>query len=155
MALKPHRYVLEYQNGFFMNSTASRGGVVVSATGTPGSGAAMDNANQYCEYATLPSGRYPLGVLLNDFVNKDLTDNPLNAYLDEKQIGDKAAICKKGEVVTNLLSGATSAIIPGQPAYLGANGTIASSGNPVQCPVVGRWMSRPDQDGYAKIDIDL
>ncbi len=156
MALKPHIDPLKYQVGFFVNTVAERGGILVATTGQgviPGSGAAMDNFYQMAEYGAAATGRFPLGMLLDDFVNKDLTEIPLNRFKSERQIGDKASIMQKGEAVTNQLWSAGS-VTPGQTAYLSGTGTIS----PVQvglAPVVGKFLSRPDADGYAKVFIDL
>lgn len=159
--LKPDQDILAYEVGFFMNTTAEGGVVVVSYTGTVGSGAAMDNANQSVEVASNPSGRYPIGVLLNTFVNKDLTQQTLNPYKfpSERQVGDKAAILKKGMCVTNAILGSTTAsVVPGQPAYLHGTGFISSQLNPqvgYSAAQVGKFLSKVDQDGYVKVFIDL
>lgn len=153
MALKPHIDALKYQVGFFVNAEATPGGVLVSATSTPASGTALDNAAAIAEYAANPSGRYPIGVLLDTFVNKDLTEQSLNRFKSERQVGDKASILQKGEVVTDRVVGAASVWV-GQPAYLGATGYITPT-QATFAPQIGRFLSRPDQDGYTKIFVDV
>ncbi len=156
--LKPDRNILEYRNEFFMNSTGEEGFVLVSYTGAgvAGSGAAMDNANMVVEVANAPSGRLPIGVLLNNVVNKDLTHQTLNPYKSEVQLGNKVAVGAKGVVVTNAIQGGTTtSIYPGQPAYLAGTGTLSSVPNPVQAPLVGRFLSRVDEQGFARVMIDL
>lgn len=160
MALKPDRsFESFYEVGFFVNSVAEAGGIVCgpSGLGTPGSGAAMDNANQVAEYATSASGRYALGVLCNTFVNKDLTQRTLNPYKSERQIGDKATIINKGWVTTNMLvDGFSANVVPGQPVYLGASGKLTTNSVwPQYGMQVGRIMSKADQEGYVKVRIDL
>ena len=82
MALKSDRYELQTDISFFYNDgTATRGCVVVHDS-TAGSGAAMDQGVNLVKKAT--SGN-PVGVLLNDVVNKDLTRTHLNQYKDEVQ----------------------------------------------------------------------
>ena len=76
MALKKDRYELDTDISFFMNETAERG-VVVSVS-TAGSGAAMDSSVAVATVAAEASGAYPLGVLLNDVVNLDLTRQHIN-----------------------------------------------------------------------------
>lgn len=163
MSLKPARDILAYEISFFSNAAMTRGGVVCSYSGVnQASGQALDHSLAIAEYAANPSGRYPLGILGNDVVNQDLTAFPLNRFKDEKQLGDKVTIYRKGWVLTNNLSATVSAanVMPGQPAYLGATGTIsnsASAGLPVGTTTlqIGRFLSRPDQDGYAKVQVDL
>ena len=74
MALKSDRNELQTDISFFMNETATRGGVVSLSTG--GSGAAMDQGAALVNYAPQgpgASGKVPMGILLNDMVNLDLT----------------------------------------------------------------------------------
>ena len=49
---------------FFMNEVKNRGHVVVYSTG--GSGAAMDQSAALVTVAANPSGKVPVGMLLND-----------------------------------------------------------------------------------------
>ena len=80
MALKTDRSTLQTDISFFMNEAATRGGVVALSTG--GSGAAMDQGSALVTYAGLPSGKVPVGLLLNDMVNIDLTRQHLNQHKD-------------------------------------------------------------------------
>ena len=70
MALKSDRSVLDTDISFFMNEAATRGGIASVSTG--GSGAAMDQGEALVTYAALPSGKVPVGLLLNDMVNIEL-----------------------------------------------------------------------------------
>ena len=54
MALKSDRSTLQTDISFFMNETATRGGVV--ALSTAGSGASMDNGSALVTYAASASG---------------------------------------------------------------------------------------------------
>ena len=156
MALKTDRSTLQTDISFFMNEAATRGGVTVISTG--GSGASMDNGNAVVTFAASPSGKVPVGLLLNDMVNIDLTRQHLNQHKDEVQKGGKVTLLQKGFVVTNSLEGTDPNA--GDPAYLGHSGNIATSalaGNPTNPDrlVVGRFLSDVDEDGYAKVYIDL
>jgi hypothetical protein len=136
-----------------------RGGCLSAVVQTPGSGAAMDTSAQAASYATDASGAQPLGALLNDFVNIDLNRQMLNPFIDEQQIGTKALIAKKGWIVTNHLEvNAATGSMP-TPAYLGPSGTWTNInrniGTSTAYPVVGRFLSRKDSDGYAKVSFDL
>lgn len=152
MALKPNYNVTSYEVGFFLNETAERGLMLCSATGTPGSGAAMDSFNQLATVAVNPSGRYPLGMLWEDFVNQDLTEQPLNRFKYVAQMGNKATIITQGTMLTDRVVGA-STVIPGQPAYLAGTGLISAT-QANGAPQIGRFLSRPDADGYAKISVN-
>ncbi len=99
----------------------------------------------------------PVGVLLNDVVNKDLTRTHLNWYKDEVQQGGKVTVMTRGWVVTDLVDGTPA---PGDLAYASDSvagnfsGTAAdatASGN----LAVGRFMSRKDADGYCKVYVNL
>jgi len=155
MALKPQRSsTINYNVQFFANAVADRGGIVCATTGTPGSGAARDSANMTVEYAANPSGRYPIGLLLNDIVNKDLSQTWRNDFRYETQVGDKVPIATKGTFTTNALTGGTASVIPGQPAFLGPTGTITAT-QPTGARQVGTFQSRVDEDGYFSVQIDL
>ena len=155
MALKADRLELQTDISFFYNDDATtRGGVVVHAS-TAGSGAAMDQGVNLVEEKAVVGSDTVVGILLNDVVNKDLTRTHLNFHKDEVQKGGKVTILRKGYVVTNKITGTPSA---GDPAYAcHANaGNIrkdspGSSGN----LLVGRFLSSEDEDGYAKVEINV
>lgn len=154
MALKGDRNEVQTDITYFMNEVAERGGVVCLSTG--GSGAAMDQGQALVTYAATASGKVPMGILLNDVVNIDLTRQKLNPYKNEVQKGSKVTILRKGWVVTNRIQG--SAPTAGQSAFPAHSGNLAGSNlvsSPNNLPVVGTWMSNVDQDGYAKVEINL
>lgn len=156
MALKSDRNELQTDISFFMNEAATRGGVVSMSTG--GSGAAMDQGAALVTY-TAASGKAPLGILLNDMVNLDLTRQHINQHKDEIQKGGKVTILRKGYVVTNSLSCATGPAA-GEPAFITFSGNIANSGTisddsgTANTPI-GIFLSSKDEDDYAKIEVDL
>ena len=157
MALKSDRNELQTDISFFMNEEATRGGVVSISTG--GSGAAMDQGEALVTYAAVPSGKVPVGLLLNDMVNIDLTRQHLNQHKDEVQKGGKVTLLRKGYVVTDNIQGSPSA---GDPAYVAHSGNLAASDlsndetdADGSTRLVGRFLSSKDQDGYAKVYIDL
>lgn len=152
MALKPDRIELLTDVSFFMNTVAERGGVVSVVTATSGVGVSMDNANAVVAYGVSASGAKPVGVLLNDVVNLDLTRQHINWHRDEMQVGGKVTLLRQGQVTTNMIvSGATPSA--GADAYVGANGLIGtSSTNAVK---VGQFLSAKDTDGYAKVSVNL
>jgi hypothetical protein len=148
MALKPDRIELLTDISFFMNTTAERGGVACVVTG--GSGVSMDDANAVVSYASAVSGSKPVGVLLNDVVNIDLTRQHINWHKDEVQLGGKVTLLRQGQVSTNKVTGSPSA---GVDAYVGASGLIGTtSTNSVK---IGQFLSAVDADGYAKVSVNL
>jgi hypothetical protein len=150
MALKPDRIENQTDISFFMNTTAERGGVASVVTG--GVGASMDDADAVVAYAAVASGAKPVGVLLNDVVNLDLTRQHINWYKDEVQVGGKVTLLRHGQVTTNML---VAGITPsaGVDAYVGVSGLIGtSSTNAVK---IGQFLSGKDADGYAKVSVNL
>lgn len=181
MALKPDRNIVDEDISFFSATSwpygSARGGVVVPTgnTNTAPSGAAMDQAQNQVWYSLVPleaSGSRPLGVLMQDVVNIDLTRQTLNPYKSEAQVGDKVTVVRKGYVTTNMIY-PTGPIKVGAPAYLTVSGLISpnsgclagtwGAANSAPAPRIGTFLSLPDEDsagspagcGYAKIYIDL
>jgi hypothetical protein len=149
MALKSDRYELQTDISFFYNAgTATRGGVVCFDV-TAGSGASMDQGVNLVKYST--SG-VPVGVLLNDVVNKDLTRTHLNQHKDEVQKGGKVTVLRKGYVVTNNVDGTP---VAGSGAYTSTStaGNITMATN--QGPKIGAFLTSKDADGYCKVEVNL
>jgi len=180
MALKPDRHVIEDEISFFYaasilnTSTDARGGVVV-ATGTAGvgpSGSAMDQSDNQVKYVAAPSGYSAVGMLLVDVVNIDLTRQILNPYKSEAQVGDKVVLMRKGWAVTSSLDTTTGTITQGAAAYCGPSGNLTADPGALwatgsatwaasdaafktQYPRVGTFLSKVDEDSYAKVYIDI
>ena len=154
MALKTDRYEESTDISFFYNEgTATRGGAVVLDAALA-SGAAMDQGGNKVKYGT---AGVPVGILLNDVVDKDLTRTHLNQYKDEVQKGGKVTVMTRGWVVTNMIENSIDPAA-GDIAYVSAskagdltNVAPGSSGS----LAVGRWMSQKDADGYAKLYVNL
>ena len=161
MALKPDRNIIDESIEYFMFETATRGGVVVATSGTGGwpVGPAMDSADRRVEYAATPSGgRDPVGLLLQDVVNIDQSRQITNPYKRESQVGDKVHLLKKGWVVTNsIAAGEASGIAVPATAYVGLNGNLYSDSDWAASgfPVVGRFLTNVDSEGYAVVEIEL
>lgn len=151
MALLAHRKHVDSRIDYFMNETAERGGIV--SVSTQGSGEANDQASQVCTYAANPSGKTPLGILMNDVVNYDLTRQHLNWYKDEVQMNSKVTIWEKGEVLTNLIQPGIT-VNNGDKAWLHASGYLSNTGF-LGGPRVGMFSSKKDENGYAKVSINL
>ena len=147
MALKSDRYELQTDISFFYNEAATTRGCLVGHGATAGTGAAMDQGAALCKK---DKTAVPLGILLNDVVDKDLTRTHLNQHKDEVQKGGKVTILRKGYVVTNNITGTPAA---GDVAYQCETtaGNVATSGT----NVVGAFLSAEDADGYAKVEVNL
>ena len=108
MALKADRHELDVDISFFMNETAEKGQIV--SISTAGSGAAMDQAGALVAIQGATGSVIPVGVLLNDVVNLDLTRQHINWH--QRRSPERVAKCrilKKGYVVTNLIAGTPTA----------------------------------------------
>ena len=149
MALKSDRYEFQTDISFFYNAAATTRGCLVAHGGTAGTGAAMDQGANLCVKSTSAA---PLGILLNDVVDKDLTRTHLNQHKDEVQKGGKVTILRKGYVVTNSVTNVAD-VDAGEAAYQCEDtaGNVASSGT----VVVGRFLSAKDADNYVKVEVNL
>jgi hypothetical protein len=154
MALKADRNELDVDISYFMNETAERG-LIVSIS-TAGSGAAMDQAGALVSIQGATGAVIPVGVLLNDVVDLDLTRQHINWHKDEVQKGGKVSILKKGYVVTDQIEGTPTA---GALAFMDDADTgkfaVAASIDDTEYTAVGRFMSLKDEDGYAKVEVNL
>ena len=159
MALKADRHEETTDISFFYNAgTATRGGVVCLADLGLASGAALDQGENLVAYTACDDdgSNRPVGILLNDVVNKDLTRTHVNHHKDEVQKGGKVTVLTRGWVVTSNVTGTP---VAGDMAYASTTageiatvaGTAAASGN----YAIGRFMSRKDADGYAKVFVNL
>jgi hypothetical protein len=151
MALRPDRNELQTDLSFFMNEVAERGIVLVHES--QGSGAAMDDS---AASVSIPGvgdlAKHPAGLLLNDVVNLDLTRQHINFAKDEMQKGGKCLLLRRGFVVTNMISGS---ITLGELAYFAPEGKLTSATAYSGSTAVGRWLSKKDADGFAKVDINI
>ena len=150
MALKSDRVELLTDISFFMNTIEQRGGVV-TAVGSGGAGASMDDADAVVAYAADPSGALPIGILVNDVVDLDLTRQHINWHKDEVQLGGKVTVLRQGQVNTNLVEGTPAA---GADAYVAASGYISTT-QATGAVKIGQFLSAEDGDGYAKVSVNL
>ena len=157
MALKADRHELQTDISFFYNTGSvgvARGGVVVHDT-TAGSGAAMDQGVNKVKYDTVTAASRPVGILLNDVVNKDLTRTHLNQHKDEVQLGGKVTLLRKGWVVTNLISDTPSAGDVAYACHVTAGNIRTDSPGSSGVLAIGRFLSSQDEDDYAKVEVNL
>lgn len=153
MALKPDRIENPYEHdiNFYMDEVAERGGVVVLQSA--GSGGYPGDSNSVVTYAASPAGRFPIGILLCDFVSVDQSRYHLNWYREQVPVGYKAILCRNGLFNTNMIVPGVNPV-GGEPAYLGASGllTTVPSGNG---PQVGQFRDAKDEDGFASVYIRI
>lgn len=152
--LKGDRQIDANELGYYMNETATRG--VIVCVSTASSGANLDGTTNVATVAAASSGQLPLGMLLDDVVNLDLTRTPVNWHKSQINQGGKVSIMTKGWVVTN------NAISPtaGRKAVLASsgfvmNGAVDGTHNEVANPTVGRFRSNADEEGYVRLYVDL
>lgn len=157
MALRPDRIHIDSQIDFFMNEVAERGGI--ACVSTAGSGAAMDQSAQLATYKAEASGCLPLGILMCDMVDLDLTRQHENWHKEEVQKGGKVTIWSKGTVVTDM-------VVPGQTptagqlAYVGPSGYISAGSYQADSTgaatiAIGKFLSTKDEDGYCKVSVSI
>jgi len=162
MALKGDRHEFETTIDFFCNDIAAeRGGVATLSTA--GSGAALDQSAALVTYNPTQSGQVPIGILLNDMVNIDQTRQHINFHKNEVQRGGKVTLLRKGWITTNMIDPGDTPTA-GARAYVGPSGYISTK-NAVPANgyeslsqrgmAIGEFGSLKDEDGYAKIYVNL
>ena len=156
MALKPDRNHAEVtdirQHWLTTQTTADKGGC--ASLVTQGSGVALDADLNVVNYAADPSGQVPMGILLQ-LVNPELSADRdfINKSNLEVRPGDKVTLVRQGILVTDMVIG-TPAV--GDIAYLAASGNIGTaSGVGGVNPVIGRWETGVDVDGFARLSIQI
>lgn len=160
MALKRDRDILQSDISWFMNEVATRGGVAAVSLG--GSGVALDNQGSptsprpLVTYSASPSGARPIGILLNDVVSVDTTRFHVNFHKDEVAKPGKVTLMKKGWVLTNNIVGNPT---PGAEAFLIGSGNVTATFNTIgglaASPRIGIFASSKDENGYAKLEVNL
>ena len=157
MALLGKRYEFQTDVSFFMNEVAERGGCVSFSTGNP-SGEAMDSSTNVVTYVANPSGKVPIGILLNDMVDVDITRHKVNPYKNEVQKGGKVTILRKGWVITDMIH-STGTPGAGSGLYLADSGLFSTSTRALAlnsgATPIGKFLSAKDSNGYAKVEINL
>jgi hypothetical protein len=159
MALKSDRFEESTDISYFYTAGAVARGGVACLDLLSASGAAMDQGDNTVSYQVAAATDVPVGILLNDVVDKDLSRTHINWYKDEIQVGGKVTLLSRGWVVTNMVDGTPSA---GDLAYasngVGQEGMIATEAADAQASgnlAIGRFMSAKDADGYAKVYVNL
>ena len=154
MALKGDREIIETDITLTCESVTERGVALVYRT--VGSGIAIGNSAGKAELVVNPSGSKVAGLLLNDVVDIDVTRFRLCPHKDERLVGSRSTLLRKGRVTTNKVTGTPTS---GATAYLALNGNLtptrSATGGIVATPKVGVFAGAKDQDGFAAVDVDL
>lgn len=152
MALKAGHNLQDFKTGYFSDSTMTRGGIV--SVKTVGSGESLDDSNAVAEYATAPSGTKQLGFLMDDVVANDLTRVHKNTYKQEVEKYEKVTIVNRGWVTTNMIAGEITVVAP-QTAYVTESGLLTNVAGNGYNVIVGEFETNVDEDGYARVSINL
>jgi hypothetical protein len=155
MALKPDREELAHDISWYCNEVAERGGIATQLTA--GSGGAwkttMGDTHNVITYSAAPSGKVPVGVLMNDQVNIEAATGFTLRFgqRDEMPVGGKCCLLRRGWVTTNKVQGTP---VGGELAYVGPSGLISTTAA-TGAAQVGRFMGSPDEDGYVRVEVLL
>ena len=154
MAMGPDRVELLTDISYFVNETGTRGRVMVYDTTSTGLGAAMDSSDAVVMLPDVANGSGELvaGILVNDVVNKDLSQTHLNRHKDEVQVGSKVRLLKRGWITTDVIDTGYT-VTPGAPAYFTTDGVL--NGTSTNSTRVGTWGGGEDSDGFAKLHVDI
>ena len=156
MALKPDRNILETDISLVCNDVHSKGAVLVYGTAASGVGIETPGV---ASLVSNPSGYKVAGLSLANFVDIDQTRYHRNFHKDEQVIGEKAPLLRKGYVVTDMIVASPGTINAGANAYLSTDGkltaTVSATCGEVATPKVGTFASKKDENGYAKVYIEL
>jgi hypothetical protein len=151
--LKPYREFVADDITFFMKEVAERGGFASVLTG--GSGQATDQGEAVVTYAANPSGKTVLGCLMQDVVDKPLHQMHINFHKDEVPVGSKVQLWVAGTVTTNYIVNGNTPVAGGM-AYLGPSGLLQTTAvNAANNPLVGKFLSSKDADGFVKVRFTL
>lgn len=156
MAIKPDRLINETDISLVCSDVHEKGAILVYGTAASGIGIATPGV---ASLVSNPSGYKVAGLSLANFVNIDQTRYHRNFHKDEQVIGEKAPLLRKGYVVTNMIVASPGTINPGANAYVSTDGkltaTVSATGGEVATPKVGTWATSKDENGYAKVYIEL
>jgi hypothetical protein len=130
----------------FAMAVASERGVICSHTATAG---------EVSLASPTGVGVSPVGVLLDDVeaMNFDRHGEYRNRMVVD--VGSVVGLAVKGDYETDQVTGAPS---PGDVAYLGANGTVSPTqltDGITAAPVVGKFRTGLNANGFALVHIDL
>lgn len=148
MALAPSRQIFDSNIDYALNAVAERGVIVSIIPGTTADGEVT--------VAAVATGvnQMPMGVLLDDVEDMNFDRHPEYRQRNVVDVGSVIGIAPECEVWTDQYTGSTP--IAGRKAYLGTNGSVtmtqATDGNNL-APLVGKFLSVPNANGFVKVAI--
>lgn len=146
MALSPSRQIFQTNVDYSLNQVAERGVICSIIPGTTPNGEVT---------VATGVGVTPIGLLLDDV--EDLNFDRHGEYRQRNvvDVGSVVGLAQECEVLTDQLTGSP---VAGNTAYLGPNGTVSPTltfDNVTPSPVLGKFLSAPNANGFAKVRIDI
>lgn len=119
MSLKPSRQLAGLNTDYPTFNTSERGGILSFGT--------VSGIN-IVEYARDPAGAVPVGIQYNDVEHLDLSRQIHPQHLGRRVDVSFAIVgaATDGEFITDWID-ISGTLMPGQPAYVGASGTITNN----------------------------
>lgn len=161
MALKPNRNPIIDSVRYFVSTTGDAGVIVFAQTGQPAPTQTMDSTYAVAQIVNgNPSGRVPVGLLLQSVVNIDLSKQAQTPEAEQVQVNSKAQLGILGTWSTNKLGAAsqfgTGTVYPAT-VYAGPSGLFFTSAGYAASgwPAVGKALGAVDTDGYVAIRVNL
>ena len=149
MALSPSRQEFQTNIDHSLNEVAERGKICCIVPGTTAVGEVTA--------AATPTGVgvMPIGLLLDDV--EDLNFDRHGEYRQRNvvDVGSVVGLCQEGEFLTDQVTGTPAA---GNVAYLNVNGTVSPTrltDGVTPAPIVGKFLSAKNANGFAKVRIDI
>lgn len=149
MALSPSRQIFQTNVDYSLNEVAERGKICAILPGT------TPNGEVTASVVPTGVGVQPIGLLLDDV--EDLNFDRHGEYLQRNvvDVGSVVGLAHECEIETDQITGSP---VAGNPAYLNVNGTVSPTqltdgNNPA--PLVGKFLSAPNANGFAKLRIDI
>ncbi len=146
MALSPSRQIFQSNVDYSLNQIAERGVICSINAGTTPNGEVV---------VATGVGVTPIGLLLDDV--EDLNFDRHGEYRQRNvvDIGSVVGLAQECEILTDQLTGTP---VAGNTAYLGINGTVSPTltfDNTTVSPIVGKFLSAANANGFAKVRIDI
>jgi hypothetical protein len=162
MAIKGHQVedVYSFDLSCTMATAGERGGVVC-LTSTGNIGPDMDDSDRVVSYEASPSGKVVMGLLLHTVSDYDTTQVPENFQNpDVVPVNSKVTLIRRWQGMTNMITPSEVDSIGPSTAYLGNSGLLSKTSYLVGSsgdtrPVVGRFESAADADGFIKVTINI
>ena len=149
MALAPSRQIFQTNIDYSLNEVCERGVVCCIVPGTTPVGEVT------CTAVPTGVGVMPIGVLLSDVEDLNYDRHPEYRQRNVLDVGSVVGLAQEAELLTDRITGAP---VAGNPCYLAANGTLSPTqltDGITSAPLLGKFLSAPNANGFAKVRIDL